>query len=223
MKRLLFIIAALFITSKAHAIPADANQHVRVTTMSFTAPAITAGNMIIITTRLNGGNVTGISGGAPAWTRVYFSSANRTGDVWCGISTGSATSFNVVLTSAAGAAPEINYSVWSGMGDNCTTEVMARSQGTSATPTVGPIKVLHNNALIIAKTSWGGNRSTVATMNNGFTDLGVGDSGLLGRQGYKILTAPDPALSTSVTISASDVYDFVIIAFTPKEGIEITE
>lgn len=219
MKRILLVLAALFTVSTVHAAIAREHNIVRVTSMSFTATAPTAGNMLILTLRINGGVGTSVTGGGVTWTKVVMSSANRTAEIWCGAnSTGPATAPIIIVSTNAGAAPEITYSEWSGLGDTCVVENLARTSGTSVNPVMGPISVLHSGALIIAKTSWAGNRSTVSTMDNSFTDLGVGDAGLLGRQGYRILTAPG-SYSTQVTISASDAYDGVIAAFVPKEGL----
>lgn len=222
MKKILFTIGFLFLASQAKADPTFANQVVRVTSMSFVAPTPAVGAMLITTVRINGGVVTGITGGGVTWTRVVMSSANRTAEIWAGANSTGPVTPGIVVSTNAGAAPEINYTAWAGMPDRVIVETFARTSGTSATPTMGPITVMHNKALVIAKTSWGGNRSTVTQMTaNGFTDLGVGDAGLLGRQGYKILSASDTSLTTQVTISASDVYDGVIAAFVPKEGLII--
>lgn len=217
MKRILIktipFLSLIFAFSPSYGAIEKVHNTVNVTSMSFTIVQPTAGNTLIVTHRTNGGVVTGITGGGVTWARVVMSSANRTAEIWCGpSSTGSGT--EIVISTNAGAAPESSFTEWSGM-DGCTTDgTVTRVSGTSAAVSAGTMTITNAGSLVFGKVSWAGNAATSAGPTHSFTDLGVGDTGLLGRQAYR-LPGSTGDYTTGWTIATSQVFDGVIAAFAP--------
>jgi hypothetical protein len=212
MKKILLFLPMIFLFSPSYGAIEKVHNTVNVTSMSFTIVQPTAGNALIATIRINGGNGTAITGGGVTWTKIFFSSSNRTAEIWCGPNS-SGVGTNVVVSTNAGAAPEISFSEWSGM--DCSLDgTPVRTQGTSAAVSAGTMTITNAGSLVIGKVSWAGNAATSAGPTHSFTDMGVGDTGLLGRQAFRLPGATGD-YTTGWTIATSQLFDGIIVAFAP--------
>jgi hypothetical protein len=212
MKKLLALLILLAAPS-AHAVIVREHNVVRVTSMSFTITQPTAGNTLILLGRINGGNFTSVTGGGCTWQELGYSSATRTAYAAC-CPNSSGVGTTIVVSTNAGAAPEINFTEWSGT-DGCNLDgVFTRASGTGVAVSVGTMTITNAGSLVIGKASWAGNASTTLGPTHGFTDLGFGDTGILGKQAF-LLPAATGSYTTGWTINASNTWDGIIFALAP--------